>query len=216
VREYGVGVAYQRFLWRDGYAAVHALPLRKEYVGSDAERIRIEGGPDWDVLGGRLPRPTPRTAWARGSLSSLTLLDTFNPSSVLCTAREIITLWVSRMVMFNRYFRDGKLPFRHVYIHAMIQDGHGQKMSKSLGNIIRPSELLTRWMRRRFPEQWHRFGNGRSGSSWHDWLSLWLPSTGGPQGHPNSLRSNELLKRLSVEAADIASFAGNSCYISPQ
>ncbi len=69
------------------------------------------------------------------------LLETFNPSSVLCTAREIITLWVSRMVMMNRYFR-GQLPFTEVYIHAMIQDGHGQKMSKSLGNGVDPRDII--------------------------------------------------------------------------
>jgi valyl-tRNA synthetase len=68
-------------------------------------------------------------------------LRTWNPSNVLCTAREIITLWVSRMVMFNLYFRDC-LPFRDVFIHAMIQDGEGQKMSKSLGNGVDPLDII--------------------------------------------------------------------------
>ncbi|MFG0249257.1 MAG: valine--tRNA ligase [Phycisphaeraceae bacterium JB051] len=70
------------------------------------------------------------------------VLKTWNPSTVLCTAREIITLWVSRMVMFNKYFRGGDLPFKDVFIHAMIQDGHGQKMSKSLGNGVDPFDII--------------------------------------------------------------------------
>jgi len=70
------------------------------------------------------------------------LLDAFNPTSVLTTAREIITLWVSRMVMFNRYFMDGQVPFNDVFIHAMVQDGHGQKMSKSLGNGVDPRDII--------------------------------------------------------------------------
>ncbi|RPJ36225.1 MAG: valine--tRNA ligase, partial [Planctomycetaceae bacterium] len=57
--------------------------------------------------------------------------------NVLCTAREIITLWVSRMVMMGQYCV-GDIPFSDVYIHAMIQDGEGRKMSKSLGNGIDP------------------------------------------------------------------------------
>jgi len=64
-------------------------------------------------------------------------LKTFYPGDVLCTAREIITLWVSRMVMMGQYCV-GDIPFTDVYIHAMIQDGEGRKMSKSLGNGIDP------------------------------------------------------------------------------
>ncbi len=65
------------------------------------------------------------------------VLKTFYPGDVLCTAREIITLWVSRMVMMGQYCV-GDIPFSDVYIHAMIQDGEGRKMSKSLGNGIDP------------------------------------------------------------------------------
>jgi valyl-tRNA synthetase len=64
-------------------------------------------------------------------------LKTFYPGNVLCTAREIITLWVSRMLMMGQYCV-GDIPFSDVYIHAMIQDGEGRKMSKSLGNGIDP------------------------------------------------------------------------------
>ncbi len=64
-------------------------------------------------------------------------LSKFYPTQVLCTAREIITLWVSRMVMMGQYCV-GDIPYSDVYIHAMIQDGQGRKMSKSLGNGIDP------------------------------------------------------------------------------
>ena len=69
------------------------------------------------------------------------VLRKWNPTNLLCTAREIITLWVSRMVMFNLYFHQC-LPFTDVFVHAMIQDGQGQKMSKSLGNGVDPVDII--------------------------------------------------------------------------
>ncbi len=68
-------------------------------------------------------------------------LETWYPGDVLCTAREIITLWVSRMVMMGQYCL-GDIPFSDVFIHAMIQDGEGRKMSKSLGNGIDPLVVI--------------------------------------------------------------------------
>jgi len=68
-------------------------------------------------------------------------LKAFYPGNVLCTAREIITLWVSRMVMMGQYCA-GDIPFSDVFIHAMIQDGQGRKMSKSLGNGIDPLDII--------------------------------------------------------------------------
>ena len=68
-------------------------------------------------------------------------LGKYYPGDLLCTAREIITLWVSRMVMMGQYCL-GEVPFRDVFIHAMIQDGKGRKMSKSLGNGIDPLDII--------------------------------------------------------------------------
>jgi valyl-tRNA synthetase len=75
------------------------------------------------------------------------LLKAFNPTSSLSTAREIITLWVSRMTMFNRYFNGdghgrGPVAFKDVFIHAVIQDGEGRKMSKTLGNGVDPLDII--------------------------------------------------------------------------
>ena len=88
------------------------------------------------------PLSTMGWPWPEDFPETEGLLDFFNPTSVLSTAREIITLWVSRMVMFNRYFLKGQLPFKDVFIHAMVQDGHGQKMSKSLGNGVDPRDII--------------------------------------------------------------------------
>jgi valyl-tRNA synthetase len=68
-------------------------------------------------------------------------LARYYPGNVLCTAREIITLWVSRMVMMGQY-NLAEIPFSDVFIHAMILDGEGRKMSKTLGNGIDPLVII--------------------------------------------------------------------------
>ncbi len=68
-------------------------------------------------------------------------LAAFYPTDVLVTAREIITLWVARMVAMGLYCR-GEVPFKDVYIHAMIQDGEGRPMKKSLGNGVDPLDII--------------------------------------------------------------------------
>lgn len=68
----------------------------------------------------------------------------FMPTSVMETAPDIIFFWVARMIFLTDYIT-GKIPFSHVYLHGLVLDPHGQKMSKSKGNVINPAEQVEKY-----------------------------------------------------------------------
>ncbi len=69
----------------------------------------------------------------------------FHPTSVIETGYDILFFWVARMILMSRYALEGEIPFKSIYLHGLVKDGQGRKMSKSLGNVIDPLDMTKKY-----------------------------------------------------------------------
>ncbi len=118
------------------------------YVGRSEEEVRADNNIDASVNLRQdedvLDTWFSSGLWTFGTLGwpeQTEMLKTFHPSSVLVTGFDIIFFWVARMIMMTMHLRE-EIPFHTVYVHGLVRDSHGQKMSKSKGNVLDPIDLI--------------------------------------------------------------------------
>jgi valyl-tRNA synthetase len=117
------------------------------YVGKSEEEVRVRNNlgniklrRDSDVLDTWFSS----SLWTFGTLGwpeTNQFLEKYHPTSVLVTGFDIIFFWVARMIMMSLYFLED-IPFKTVFVHGLVRDSHGQKMSKSKGNVLDPIDLI--------------------------------------------------------------------------
>jgi len=115
-----------------------AKSAAKKKYGKDVELIRDPDVLDTWFSSGLWPFAT--LGWP----DKKEYVEKFYPTSVLVTGFDIIFFWVARMIMFGMEFLD-KEPFKDIYVHALVKDEKGQKMSKSKGNVIDPLDLIEKY-----------------------------------------------------------------------
>lgn len=134
-------IASARFegeFWVSARSESEAKEQAARKLGTTVENIMVEQDPDvldtWFSSG---LFPFSIFGWPNQTEE----LEAFYPGSLLETGHDILFFWVARMVFFGQKLL-GKLPFKEVYLHSMVRDAHGRKMSKSLGNVIDPMDVI--------------------------------------------------------------------------
>ncbi|MDB5194340.1 MAG: hypothetical protein JWN50_354 [Parcubacteria group bacterium] len=141
--------------WNISRQIVWGIPIPAKICDScDAGYVDLEGTiTKCEKCGGTVHKDTDTfdtwfssSQWPYATLQALggKDFDTFYPTDVLETGGDIIFFWVSRMIMLGLY-KTGALPFKTVYLHGLVLDGKGQKMSKSKGNVINPLEYASQF-----------------------------------------------------------------------